>query len=88
MAAGLPVVSTEVGAIPEQLNGGETGFVIPPQDGRALVQTLTHLADDPSLRRQMGAAGRLRAETHYDAARNAHRILKLCQDLTATSPHG
>ena len=49
MAASLPVVSTDVGAISEAVVEGENGFLIKPGDGEALTKALTRLADDPEL---------------------------------------
>jgi glycosyltransferase involved in cell wall biosynthesis len=78
MASGLPVVSTDVGAIREQVIAGETGLLIPPpRDGRALSEALRSLVDDPALRHRMGAAGRLRAEAAFDAGENYGRLLGL-----------
>ncbi len=58
MAAGLPVVATDVGGIPEAVDHGRTGFVVPPEDGEALVRAMTRLGEDPGLCREMGNAGR------------------------------
>jgi glycosyltransferase involved in cell wall biosynthesis len=58
MAVGLPVVSTDVGAIREIVHHGETGFVVPPLSPRDLAQATIGLVDDPKLRARMGAAGR------------------------------
>jgi glycosyltransferase involved in cell wall biosynthesis len=66
MAAGLPVVSSGVGGVPELVADGETGFVVPPGDPAALAGALSRLIADPDLRRRMGTAGRARAETLFD----------------------
>ncbi len=81
LAAGLPVVSTSVGAIKEAVVPGENGFVISPGDGEALAQSLITLAHEPELRRKMGWAGRRRAEASFDAAKNGRRILEICKTL-------
>ena len=62
MAAGRPVVSTDVGGIPEVVIDGETGILVPPHDPGALAEAIIRLAEDENLRKQMGAAGRRRAE--------------------------
>ncbi len=83
MAAGLPVVSTAVGAISEAVRDGETGLLTPVGDGEALAAALARLAADPELRAAMGARGRCHAERYYDSAANARRILDL---LAAIAP--
>ncbi len=81
MAAGLPVVASDVGAIGEAVRDGETGFLTPPGDAAALAAALDRLAGDAALRRAMGARGRARAEQEYDSAANARRILAIMRGL-------
>jgi glycosyltransferase involved in cell wall biosynthesis len=61
MAAGLPVVASRVGGVPEIVEQGRTGLMVSPQNKRALVDALRTLADDPNRRREMGSAGRARS---------------------------
>lgn len=61
MMAGLPVVSTKVGGVPELVEDGVTGFLVPPEDPPALAEALQVLLDDPELRRRVGQAGRDKA---------------------------
>jgi glycosyltransferase involved in cell wall biosynthesis len=65
MAAGLPVVATRVGGVPELVVDGETGFLVPPADPPALAAALQRLLDEPQLRARLGAAGRARVEEHF-----------------------
>jgi len=65
MQHGLPVVTTTVGAIPEIVLDGETGFLVPPGDVAALADRLEQLATDPGLRRRLGAAGRERYRERF-----------------------
>jgi glycosyltransferase involved in cell wall biosynthesis len=58
MAAGLPVVATSVGGVPEVLPDGVAGVLVPPHDPAALAAAVERLAGDPNLRQAMGAAGR------------------------------
>jgi len=74
MAAGLPVIGTRINAVPEIVVHGETGFLVPPGDRRALAQALGTLVDDPDLRRRMGTAGRARATLLFDAKKNFRRF--------------
>jgi glycosyltransferase involved in cell wall biosynthesis len=55
---GLPVLSTRVGAIPEAVRDGETGWLVPPGDVRALADAMVQLAEHPSHARELGMAGR------------------------------
>jgi glycosyltransferase involved in cell wall biosynthesis len=66
MAAGLPVVSTRVGTIPEMITDGEEGFLMAPRDRETLVQTIRLLVADPALRQAMGERGRERAVGEFD----------------------
>lgn len=60
MEAGIPVVGTRVGAIPEVLAEGETGIIVPPHDPDALATGLVHLLRHPETAVAMGNAGRRR----------------------------
>jgi glycosyltransferase involved in cell wall biosynthesis len=74
MAAGIPVVASRVGGVPEQVSDGETGLLVEPGDPTELAAALRRLTADPRLRRRLGAAGRVRAEQAFDldAFRRAH----------------
>jgi glycosyltransferase involved in cell wall biosynthesis len=65
LAMGLPVVSTTVGSIPDVVVDGETGFVVPPRDARALAERIDLLLKDASLRKRMGEQGRALVERSY-----------------------
>ncbi len=75
MAAGLPVVTTSVGAQPEAVHDGHSGMIVPPGDVAAVGRALQRLVDDPALRRSMGREGRVIAEARYDARTNADRLV-------------
>ena len=74
MAAGLPVVATRAGGIPELVEDGVSGLLVPPDDVQALAGALTTLIGDRELRAAMGSAGRRRVEDQFslDACRAAH----------------
>ncbi len=69
MAAGLPVVATAVGGVPELVEDGVTGLLVPSGDERALGLALARVLADASLRHRLGDAGRRRAEERFDVAR-------------------
>ena len=66
MAAGLPVIANPVGVQSTMVRHGETGFLA--SSSEEWVQAVGILANDPELRRRMGAAGRRRLESHYTVA--------------------
>jgi glycosyltransferase involved in cell wall biosynthesis len=77
MAAGLPVVASRVGGIPEIVADGETGMLVEPDDASALAAALEQLVNDAELRARLGEAGRLRAAERFswDRAAAAYRAL-------------
>jgi glycosyltransferase involved in cell wall biosynthesis len=65
MAAGLPVVATSVGGVPEIVVDQQTGFLVPKGDDEKLAAAILSLAEDPELRGRMGAAGHARAAAMF-----------------------
>ena len=74
MAAGLPVVVTNVGALREAVADGRTGFLVPPGNTDTFAMALARLLGDPALRQQMGQEGRRVAEGRFsvDTCADAH----------------
>lgn len=83
MAHGLPVVATAVGGVPELIEHGVSGILVPPRDPRALAEGLARLTSDARLRRSMGEAARARAARFEPEA----RFERLCR-LAAWSGTG
>jgi glycosyltransferase involved in cell wall biosynthesis len=84
MAAGLPVVATAVGGVPEQIVHLETGILVPPDDPEAIADWLLRLHDEPELRRRLGEAAARRARSEFTLARQAeglHRAYLAALDL-------
>jgi glycosyltransferase involved in cell wall biosynthesis len=77
MAAGLPVVASNVGGVPELVVQGETGMLVPPDDPAALAETIERLLTDQPLARRLGDAARVRVAEHFDlaAVQDAHLAL-------------
>jgi glycosyltransferase involved in cell wall biosynthesis len=74
MAAALPVVATSVGGVPEAVEEGETGLLVPPRDPVRLAAALERLLVDPGLRRRLGSNGRARVLERFglEAFQEAH----------------
>lgn len=83
MFAGLPVVSTFVGGIPEMVIDGETGLLVPPDDPAALADAIERLLGDDELRARMGRAGRARAHERFDARDTTLQLLHLIGEAEA-----
>jgi len=81
MAAGLPVVSTAVGGVPELVRAGETGLLVPSEDAAALAQAMQALVDDPVRRQAMGAAARQHAVAHFDIRHTVRGYEQLYESL-------
>jgi glycosyltransferase involved in cell wall biosynthesis len=81
MAAGLPVVSTAVGGVPELVREGETGLLVPSGDAAALARALQALVDDPARREAMGKAARQHAITHFDIRHTVRQYEALYERL-------
>src|SRR5205823_8805323 len=62
MAWGRPVVATSVGGLPEAIEDGVTGLLVPPGDVGALERALRRLLEDAALRERLGAAARVHAQ--------------------------
>jgi glycosyltransferase involved in cell wall biosynthesis len=84
MAAGLPVLASAVGGLPESVDDGVSGLLAPPGDEPAWAAALGRLLADADLCRRMGEAGRRRARTRFAAATMAAENEKLYEELVAT----
>jgi glycosyltransferase involved in cell wall biosynthesis len=86
MAAGVPLVATTGGAIPEVVGtDGTTAALVPPADVEALVRTIGDLLDDPARRDAIGAAGRERAVSRYSWEITAKGTVELYRELLERS---
>jgi glycosyltransferase involved in cell wall biosynthesis len=65
MSTALPVVATDIRGCREAVVNGETGLIVPPRNGKALADAVSHLLENPELASRMGSAGRERAERLY-----------------------
>jgi glycosyltransferase involved in cell wall biosynthesis len=81
MAAGRPVVATDVGGNPEVVVDGETGFLVPPGDGERMAAAIVKLLESPDMAEEMGAAGRRRVTEQYRVEIMVRRIENLYDSL-------
>lgn len=81
MAAGLPVVATDVGGVPELILDKQTGFLVKSGDIRALAQALTSLINDPHLRHQLAKAGQRRIAQHFTIDQTIQKTVSLYDQL-------
>jgi starch synthase len=83
MACGTAVVASRVGGIPEVVDGGVTGLLVPPDDPASLADALNTLLRDPGRADVLGMAGRERAVTSFSWESVAARTVALYSELTA-----
>jgi glycosyltransferase involved in cell wall biosynthesis len=83
MAASLPVVASQVGGLPEVVEAGVTGLLVPPAAPAELAAALERLLEDPILRESMGQAGQRRVAAHFSIARNVDLTENLYRELLA-----
>lgn len=65
MASSLPVISTHVGGVPEIVQDGITGLLVPPENPSEIASAVMRLLRDPFLARKMGSSGRIRIEKNF-----------------------
>ncbi len=85
MAMQLPVVATRISGIPELVVDGRSGIVVPPGDVAALVSAITRLANDASLRQQLGVAASVEVRRKHDLPTNVRRLRELIVSRRAPS---
>lgn len=81
MAAGKPVVATDVGGIPELVVHGETGLLVSPEDSDALADAIIDLLQDRLKAKEMGEAGRVRVEENFNISETLVRTENLYREL-------
>lgn len=81
MACGRPIVATTAGGMPEVVQDGQTGILVPPRNDRAMADALITLLKDPALRDRMGAAGLALANARFSAERMVADTLLAYRDL-------
>ena len=81
MASSLPVVASARGGLPEVVEDGRTGWLVPPNNPEALAERLLVPLLNREQRRVMGAAGRARVEQHFSQARMIDEIAQIYSEI-------
>jgi glycosyltransferase involved in cell wall biosynthesis len=85
MAAGRPVVATDIGGAREAVLEGETGFIVPPKDAEIMAARIVDLLREPERARAMGARGRLVVEQRFSMEAQFRATLEVYEKLLG--PH-
>lgn len=75
MAAGVPTVGTDAGGVPELIENGRSGLLVPPRNPQALAEAIARIARDKALALRLAAAGRARVEHRFSSERGAQRLI-------------
>jgi glycosyltransferase involved in cell wall biosynthesis len=86
MAAGVPVVSTRVGGVPELVDDGEQGLLVPFGDVEAMAKAISWMLDHPDERRRMGDSGRQRITSKFSTERMVAQTEAVYEEFLATRP--
>src|SRR5215210_5789075 len=86
MGCEVAVVASDAGGLPEVVENGVTGLVVPRGDSKALAQAIESLLADPQRRRQMGQAGRERALRLFDWDRTAEQFEEIYREVASRMP--
>ena len=81
IACGTPVVASAVGGIPEQIEEGVTGFLVPPNNATAMAEAIQKLLNNDALRHQMSQAAATSAQQNFNLERMVDDYLKLYLNL-------
>jgi glycosyltransferase involved in cell wall biosynthesis len=83
MSAGVPVIATDVGAIPEVVVDNVTGILVEKQNPQQLASAILRLVENPDLRRRMGEEGRKRYREFYTFQHCANRLIEVLHSAVA-----
>jgi glycosyltransferase involved in cell wall biosynthesis len=81
MQFGLPIISTNEGAIPEIVRDNYNGFLVPRNDPEGLAAKITELVNDPELRQEMGRRGRRRFEESYTLGNFENNFVRALNEI-------
>ena len=86
LAAGKPVVCTQVAGVSELVEDGVNGYLVPAGDAESLADRIGRISDDPGRSRRMGEAGRTKVKEEFNVRKEAARIAALFQGTGGTRP--
>jgi len=86
MAAGLPVVATDVGGIREAIEDGDTGYIVPAGDDEAMAERIIQLLRDPERARLMGERGKTIVARKFSSEYHLRNTLELYDELLTPKP--
>jgi len=81
MSLGKPIITTNIPGPSEIIINGENGFLVPPGNPEALANGILRLLDNPALAKQMGDAGKKRAEKLFDIKKNVKQIERIYEEF-------
>jgi len=73
----VPVISTNLSGIPEVIEHGTTGLLVPPGNEKALAETMAKLLDNRELNEKLGSQGRQKVEEKFNVKKNVDALIKL-----------
>src|SRR5262249_54160617 len=85
MAASRPIVATTAGGIPEIVDDGVNGLLVPPRDARALADAIVRALGDDALRRRLGSAGFARVNERFTVERMVSGTAAVYERLTTSA---
>jgi glycosyltransferase involved in cell wall biosynthesis len=88
MRAAKPIVATAVGGIPDIIEDGTHGLLVPPRDPRALAAAVKRLLDEPELGRDLGARARVRQQAEFRFKHTVEQLEEIYERLYWDSPQG
>jgi glycosyltransferase involved in cell wall biosynthesis len=86
LASGLPIVGSDIGGIPDLVEHGRNGLLVPANDPVTLAKAIAYLADDPELRAEMAQGNRAKAEATLEWSTVTNRYLSIYQGIEARAP--
>lgn len=81
MHYGLPIITTNVSAMPELIESGKNGFLVPPGDSQALANAISTLIENPDLIKKMGETGRKKVATSYYWEQTGFKFVSILKSL-------
>lgn len=85
MVRGKPVVGSNLGGVPEQIEDNATGFLIPAGDEAALAEKIEILLNEDTLRKRMGETARKKVEEKFDISTHCHKVERIYRKILMTS---